>query len=224
MFDEDKHPRDDAGRFTDGSKTYRQNISYSEILAEDKREEYRRSVSDRIKWAKENGVELPLNTDGSVDDLKLQKAIEDKKKTLTRKVVKVDMDADIQKQLEAASTPKERQTIAFRYIMDNLRGQYTASDGRTVAIERVGADKMTYQDNHDKLRVCPALADMIKAGEYDHSAVGEDKPQKKFEEFAYYKVRVQMGDEIYAGMLNVGIRKDGSSTLYDLRPFRKESK
>ncbi len=33
---------------------------------------YQESVNDRIKWAKENGVEIPLNADGSVDDLKLQ--------------------------------------------------------------------------------------------------------------------------------------------------------
>lgn len=147
-----------------------------------------------------------------------------KKKLPTKKVVKVDMDAEVQKQLNAAKTPKERQTIAFRYIMENLRGQYEAEDGRTVAIERVGADKMTYQDNIDKLRVCPALADMIKAGEYDHSAPAEEKSNKRFVEFAYYKVRVKMGEEVYEGMLNVGIRKDGSSTLYDLRPFHKEDK
>ncbi len=137
-------------------------------------------------------------------------------------VFKVDVDSDFQKALEEAETPKERQKIAFRYIMNNLRGKYTASDGRTVAIERVGADKITSKYNRDKLRVCPALADMIKAGEYDHSSPSEDKKNKKFEEFAYYRVRVQLGDDIYDGMLNVGIRKDGSSTLYDLRPFHKE--
>ena len=141
-----------------------------------------------------------------------------------KKVVEVDMDADVQKRLSAAETPKERQKIAFQYIMDNLRGQYEAPDGRTVAIERVGADKMTYRDNRDKLRVCPALADMIKSGEYDHSSPADEKPNKKFNEFAYYKVRVKIGDEVYTGMLNVGIRKDGSSTLYDLRPFYKENK
>lgn len=37
-FDESKHPRDEDGKFTDGSKThYRQNASYEEILAADKR-------------------------------------------------------------------------------------------------------------------------------------------------------------------------------------------
>ena len=40
MFDESKHPRDENGRFTDGSgtgKTYRQNTSYADILAEDRK-------------------------------------------------------------------------------------------------------------------------------------------------------------------------------------------
>lgn len=33
MFDENKHPRDEAGRFTDsGTKEYRQNTSYEDIL------------------------------------------------------------------------------------------------------------------------------------------------------------------------------------------------
>lgn len=141
-----------------------------------------------------------------------------------RKVVKVKLNTEVQKQIAAAKTSKERQKIAFRYIMDNLRGRYIASDGRTVAIERVGASKITSVDRKDKLQACPALADMIKAGEYDHSAKGEDKPNKRFEEFVYYKVRVKVSNEIYRGMLNVGVRKDGSSTLYDLRPFDKEEK
>ena len=166
-------------------------------------------------------------TYGKEYDKRIAEAREEFKKGLAESkaenVVKVDLDAEVQKQLKMAKTSKERQQIAFRYIMDNLRGQYDASDGRTVAIERVGADKMTYRDNKDKLRVCPALADMIKSGEYDHSSPADEKPNKKFEEFAYYKVRVKIGGEVFTGMLNVGIRKNGSSTLYDLRPFYKEN-
>ncbi len=146
----------------------------------------------------------------------------EKKKLPKKKVVKVDMDAEVQKQLDAAETPKERQNIAFRYIMDNLRGKYAAADGRTVAIERVGADKMTYQDNKIKLKVCPSLADMIKSGEFQYTRKSEEKKNQKFEEFAYYKVRLKVGNERYIGLLNVGIRADGSSTLYDLKPLLKE--
>lgn len=138
------------------------------------------------------------------------------------KIVEVEMDAEVQKRLDSATTKKERQKIAFRYIMDTLRGKYSAADGRTVAIERVGADKITSKDNREKLRACPALADMIKAGEYSHSAPAENKPKEKFVQFAYYSVRVKMGNEMFDGLLNVGIRKDGSSTLYDLRPLVKQ--
>ena len=62
MFDENKHPRDKDGKFTNGSSASREN--------------YTQSVNNRIKWAKENGVELPLNADGSVDDIKLQEIYE----------------------------------------------------------------------------------------------------------------------------------------------------
>jgi len=59
MFDESKHPRDNDGKFTDGS-------------GGTKGGNYSDGVNERIRWAKENGIDLPLNLDGSVDDLKLQ--------------------------------------------------------------------------------------------------------------------------------------------------------
>ena len=56
QFDESKHPRDSDGKFA------KQNSgSYSD------------GVNERIKWAKENGVDLPLNNDGSLDTIRLQK-------------------------------------------------------------------------------------------------------------------------------------------------------
>ncbi len=223
-FDESKHPRDSDGKFTDGNKS-----------------DYADGVNKRIRWAKNNGIKLPLNGDGSVDDMALQKLYDsreisnlpsasrlvrnyeekfgDKKKMSP---VKVNMDADIQKQFDNATTPKERQKLVFRYIMDNLRGQYSAPDGRTVAIERVGADKLTYQDNPIKLRVCPSLAEMIKTGQFQYIAKAEEKKHQRFKEFAYYKVALQVGDDLYEGLLNVGIRENGRSTLYDLKPLYKQ--
>lgn len=58
-FDESKHPRDRDGKFTDGGENYSD------------------SVNGRIERAKENGIDLPLNADGSVDDLKLQERLEE---------------------------------------------------------------------------------------------------------------------------------------------------
>lgn len=215
-FDENKHPRASDGKFTNGNGGNDGDGGYSD------------GVNKRINWAKENGIELPLNEDGSVDDLKLQELYEanaEKKKTSAEKIVEVDMDAEVQKRLSAAETPKERQKIAFQYIMDNLRGQYAASDGRTVSIERVGADKITHHDMDVKLRVSPHLADFIKAGKLEGvvEAKKEDgHPHKLFSQFAYYKVAFKIGDDLFFGRLNVGIRKDGSATLYDLNPYQKQ--
>ncbi len=146
------------------------------------------------------------------------------KKTLEGKVVKVDMDANIQKQFDSAS-PKERQHIAFRYIMDNLRGKYPTEEGRVVSIEKVGADKISHTLNETKIRVVPELAKLIEAGKLEGVVEAKKEggqPHKLFTHFAYYNVPFKIGADTFVGRLNVGIRSDGSSTLYDLNPFNKQ--
>lgn len=132
-------------------------------------------------------------------------------------VVQVDMSTDFQKQFETAS-PRERQKLAFNYIMDYLRGDYEAEDGRVVSIERVGADKMTHIHYEAKLQATPELANFIKRGKF----LGEiDVNHKKFEKMAYYKITFSLGADVYDAKLNVGIRKNGRCTLYDLNPINK---
>ncbi len=140
------------------------------------------------------------------------------KMTSTEKIVKVDLDTDIQKQFDNA-TPKERSKIAYRYIMDNLCGKYATEDGRVVTISGIGADKMSHTTNETKIRVLPQLANLIKAGELQGV---KQVTHKKFAQFAYYKVRFQIGDDQYTALLNVGIRPNGDSTLYDINPFNKQ--
>lgn len=129
------------------------------------------------------------------------------------------MDSDLQKQLSQANSPKERQKIAYRYIMDNLCGDYDTPDGRTVTISSVGADKITHKDIEVKLRVSPHLAEFLKVGELEKVINAE---HKKFIKFAYYKVSFLLGQDRYTALLNVGVRRDGASTLYDINPFNKQ--
>lgn len=44
----------------------------------EERDGYSAEVNERIRWAKDNGIELPLNSDGSVDNVALQKMYEEK--------------------------------------------------------------------------------------------------------------------------------------------------
>lgn len=174
---------------------------------------------DTDKMTPKEVVEKFKELSASETKEKLQKELP-KKET----VVKINMQADVQKQLDAATSPKERQKIAFRYIMDNLCGKYSTLDGREVTISSIGADKITHRDIAIKLRVSPELAKLVQAGQFENivEATKENgQPHRLFSHFAYYKVLFQIGDDQYIGRLNIGIRKNGSSTLYDLNPFNK---
>lgn len=135
-------------------------------------------------------------------------------------VIKVNLSSDIQKQFDKA-TPKERQKIAFDYIMKNLRGKYPTHDGRIVAIERVGADKMTHSFDERKIRVLPELKSLIDAGRLRGVI---DVQHKLFSQMAYYDVEFAIGKTCYKTRLNIGIRKNGDSTLYDIKPIEDTKK
>ena len=56
---------------------------------------YHDEVKARLRWARENGVELPLNADGSLDDISLQRLYhnrENKKMTPDEKIASVHID------------------------------------------------------------------------------------------------------------------------------------
>lgn len=200
-FDESKHPRDSDGKFTNGSE----------------------SAADSLSSAHTVAATIPKKAWDNMSAEQMGKALQ-REMPNDSTVVKVNLDADIQREFDRA-TPKERQKIAFNYIMRNLRGKYPMGDGRIVAIERVGADKMSHTLIETKIRVLPELAQLITTGEFEgivDSNKGNGMSHSLFVSFAYYKVRFQIGSESYVGLLNVGIRADGSSTLYDLNPFNKQ--
>lgn len=142
----------------------------------------------------------------------------DSKGQFTYKTVKVDLSADIQKQFDKA-TPKERSKIAYRYIMDNLRGKYPMSDGRKVIISNVGANKMTHTLYEPKIRALPELKRLIEAGRFIEE---KEANHGKFKSFAYFEVRIEVGKEKYKAILNVGIKDNGDSALYDLNQFERQ--
>ena len=178
------------------------------------------------KWITVKGTHIFVEDGQSVDDAVKKKfgtnadksQSGNQKKAPTKKVVKVNLDADIQKQFDNAS-PKERQKIAFDYIMKNLRGKYPAEDGRVISIEKVGAKKITHDHGDVKIRVIPELGKFIQAGEFIET---KEVSHRYFKAFAYYKVHFQFGEEMYSAILNVGIRENGDSTLYEINQFKKK--
>lgn|GEM_PF-3385008 len=73
----------------------------------------------------------------------------------------------------------------------------------------------------DKLRATPYLAELIESGK----SIGLDNVEHRyFRQFAYYEIVFKLGDKWYAGVLNIGIHKDNTSSLYDLNPFTRIEK
>lgn len=63
-FDESKHPRDGDGKFT--------NKNGGESSG---------GIKEQIEWARKSGKELPLNNDGSLDEVALRKMYDERKPT-----------------------------------------------------------------------------------------------------------------------------------------------
>lgn len=105
---ESEHPRDNAGRFTD---------------KEGSSSSYREEVNERIKWAKENNVELPLNNDGSLNDIRLQKIYNENTKKISQLERKENEWARINQIQEYTGLTYEDSEKTYRAI------QYYTKDG-----------------------------------------------------------------------------------------------
>lgn len=182
MWNENEHPREKDGKFTDKESAYNSQDNFGNL----KKKYIGPKITYRIK----------------------------------KDIVEVELNSEIQKEFDTA-TAKERQKIAFKYIMDNLRGKYPIGNGEEVAIERVGADKMSHTLNEIKIRVLPELANLIKISKFKGVV---DVNHNIFKKFAYYDTFFSIKNETYSARLNIGIRKNGFSTLYDINPFSKQKK
>ena len=133
------------------------------------------------------------------------------KTTDNTNTVVVDLSSDIQLKFDNA-TPKQRQDIAYKYIMDNLRGCYKATDGRIVSINKKSADKLSHTPDELKIRVTSSLADAIEKAEFIGTATAT---HGKFDNFAYYQIIFNIGGKLYSGVINVGILlREKSAVLY----------
>lgn len=95
-FNEQDHPRDKNGEFTQKGK-----------------DNYTRDVNERIEWAKDNNVELPLNSDGSINDIELQRL---------RKMSAAELSKMLRRELpQKKMTPEEKiASVHIDFDRDNI--------------------------------------------------------------------------------------------------------
>ncbi|GBU20484.1 hypothetical protein R80B4_00362 [Fibrobacteres bacterium R8-0-B4] len=134
--------------------------------------------------------------------------------------IDVDMTTGIQKKLTATDSVKERRSIAYAYIMDNLRGRYPTDDMLEIIVTKRSADKLTNMAPDIRLKVVPELANIIRIGKHPQI---KDAEHSLFVKFAYYDVRFKLDNDCYTAVMNVGIRENGESVLYQINQFKNEA-
>lgn len=158
---ESEHPRDNAGRFTD---------------KEGSSSSYRDEVNERIKWAKENNVELPLNDDGSLNDIRLQKLYNEKKEvaeklgTTASSTVRFSSPSasDFRNMFLAAREAQpecDRWRVSADYSETDYEGmqRYSTEGGSTYATHD-GDIVSVCRNPSDNARGSDLLADAVKNG------------------------------------------------------------
>lgn len=113
---ESEHPRDNAGKFID---------------KEGSSSSYRDEVNERIKWAKENNVELPLNNDGSLNDIRLQKIYNEKKEDRIKKP-ETDL-SEVDKNQYNSEISSDRSTAEFTSALTEAKATVLPEDAWRVS-------------------------------------------------------------------------------------------
>lgn len=203
QFDETKHPRDEKGQFTKGvtlNKLFKKTGETTILYPENKDDTYK----GRDNYAQ------------NISHYELIKEAKDEYKK--SKTVKIDLGSDIQKKFDNAG-PKERTKIAREYILNNLRGVYPAKNGVDINISRKTAKEITNSKYEPKIRVSPELGRLISVSDFIET---KKATHKKFNRFIYYKTFVEIGNNKYSAILNVGVDKKNDCVLYDINQFNEK--
>lgn len=112
--------------------------------------QYDFDVNDRIKWAERNGIELPLNADGSLDDLKLQELYELKNKKIPQLDRQESESGRIWQIQEYTGLSYEEAEQTYNAIKHYTRAGFRAiRDGRAPKEEKLIEDFIAKHPKYD---------------------------------------------------------------------------
>ena len=133
----------------------------------------------------------------------------------------VNLDTDIQNQFDVAS-PNDRQKIARKFILDNLRSDFVVKDNQAIMITYKTAKKISHTLFEPKIRIAPYLVEALKIAKFEYIADSDKTRNDGFDKFVYYNVKFDIGGRLFLGLINVGINtKENSYTLYDINPLHE---
>jgi hypothetical protein len=119
---------------------------------------------------------------------------------------------------------RERRKLVKEHIMTKLRGEYLTNEEIIVMVSRATATKYISYVDGIKAKVTPQLAELLEEGEIFKIEKGindDGTPRADFDYFLYYNVKFKIDNQVYDGVLNVGLNtQNNSATLYELNSIK----
>ena len=139
------------------------------------------------------------------------------------KYVNVDTDQDIFDGIDK----KDYNKIAKMYINDYLKGKTILSESDTAIIDSKTAKKYTNpgkkQPNFsEKMRLTPELKNVLEISEKVGES-SESKDNSKYKNWEYYRTIFKINNEMFEGLVNIGIDSKGNKHLYEVNNIKKTS-
>ena len=203
MWDESKHPRDDDGKFTDGSgttgtdeKTFTSG-RFAKVTTDDGLNNGKGKVSARFEEFKSPKTDIDIQLFAG------------------KKVVELSEDNELSRLI--LSSDKSKYKVIMDYIKKNFGGrEFTLSDGRKTIIDNSDAKELSHKADAKRTAEITLLDELVKNAVFYDSVIAE---HNKFSHFRYYVVQTKYKNETNSIYLNVGVAKnDGKLHLYAITP------
>lgn len=139
------------------------------------------------------------------------------------KYVKVDTDQDIFE----GKTKREQIKIVESYINDKYKGIVFGTDEIVVVIDKYSAGEYTHPRNglqnklyRAKLKAATEFDNLVAASTFV-SAKGDTKNHKQYPGgFVYRKTYFDVNGNMFEGLINFGINKEGENVFYDMTKIK----
>ena len=137
------------------------------------------------------------------------------------KYVNIDTDQNIFDGIEV----KDYNKVAKMYITDYLMGNTRLTENDEAVIDSTGRNKYTNPGKHqkyfsEKMKLTPELQNVMEiAQKVDESP--KIKENATYDNYEYYKFNFKLNNQMFEGLLNIGIDKDNNKHFYEVNKIKK---
>lgn len=137
------------------------------------------------------------------------------------------VEVDTDQHIFDGKSRKEKQRTVIEYINKNYKGRLVGNGEIRASVSERADNKyvflkepLTRRAYRDKMHSVTELDNLIDAGEYVNSSDDKSNHKEFPNGFVYYKTYFSVDGQMYEGLINFGIGKNGEYIFYDLNKIK----